>query len=63
MCVCVAVYAAFESKADVQIPRDHDISNNWVVVSWNPLTSVVDRGGNSLGDVIGFYITVQVCVQ
>ena len=53
---------AFESKANIQMPSDREISNSWVVVSWDPLTSVVDRNGNSLGAVIGFYITYQVCV-
>lgn len=44
------------------MPDDQEISNTWVVVSWDPLTSVVDRNGNSRGAVVGFYVTYQVCV-
>lgn len=42
------------------MPRDREISNSWIVISWDPLTSVVDRNGNSLGAVMGFYVTYQV---
>ena len=58
----VWLHAAFESKASVQMPSDHEISNSWVIISWEPLTSVVDRNGNPLGAVMGFYITYQVCI-
>ena len=58
---CVAIHAAFESKANVQRPSDREISDSWVIVSWAPLISVIDRNGNSLGAVMGFYITYQVC--
>ena len=57
-----ALHVAFESKANVQVPSDREVSNSWVVVSWDPLTSVVDRNGNLQGAVAGFFVTYQVCI-
>ena len=42
------------------MPSDHEVSDSWVVVSWDPLTSVVDRNGNPQGAVAGFFVTYQV---
>lgn len=53
---------AFESKVNVQMSSDGKASNNWVVVSWDPLTSVIDRNGNPQGTVVGFFITYQVAM-
>ena len=57
-----ALHAAFESKANVQEPSDREVSNSWVIISWDPLTSVVDRNGNTQGAVVGFFITYLVCI-
>ena len=56
-------HVAFESKTIIQEPSNHEISNDWVVVSWDPLTSVVDHNGNAQGTVVGFYITYQVNIS
>ena len=42
------------------MPSDREVSDSWVVVSWDPLTSVVDRNGNPQGAVAGFFVTYQV---
>jgi len=34
-----------------------DVSYAWAVVNWEPLTTVVDRNGNIVGTVAGYFIS------